>query len=104
MQLTMTDWSRTEATNNGIIAVRISDQIMWLGSVYYFPSFHLNLLSCTKLHQQGVLATTARRRCSYHYIEEGNRYLASLELGNEEELYTVPIDVPKIQTVQREYF
>lgn len=43
------DGSKSLATHNSRVTVKLSDQLIWLRNVYYVRALHLDVMFCTKL-------------------------------------------------------
>lgn len=92
---TIADGSRASATHKGKIMVMVRNQLILLQNVYYVPTLQRNILSCTQMDQRKISKTIAKGKCSYWYKKENNRNLGSIFLDKKEQLYLVPVKVPK---------
>lgn len=93
IQMAIADGSKTEITHQGRVTSKVSNQLIWLGNVYYVPPLRLTITSCSKLGEEGLSSKMVRKPCSIHYWKEGSRYLDSVAKDNQDVSYRMHIIV-----------
>lgn len=80
---------------NGLIIVRTGGEPLSLGTVYYIPSKHINLMSCSRLEKNGATTSIVYGHCRLYHRADNNTLLVIVTRRKVGRLFVGRIQLPR---------